>query len=49
MPDFANSCTDMSDGLLKSLKMIGDNSNLGFNIDLSKIEKLNKNTRESFR
>ena len=38
LPDFANSCTDMSDGLLKSLKMIGDNSNLGFNIDLSKIE-----------
>ena len=45
LPDFANSCTDMSDGLLKSLKMIGDNSNLGFNIDLSKIE-INKNTRD---
>jgi len=44
LPDFANSCTDMSDGLLKSLKMIGDNSNLGFNIDLSKI-KINKDTR----
>jgi len=45
LPDFANSCTDMSDGLLKSLKMIGDNSNLGFNIDLNKIE-INKNTRD---
>ncbi len=44
LPDFANSCTDMSDGLIHSLKMINDKSNLGINVEINKI-KLNEQTK----
>lgn len=45
LTDFANCCTDMSDGILKSLKKITNQSDVGANIYLDKIiinSELNK-------
>jgi len=38
LPEYANSCTDMSDGILKSLKTISKKSNIGGTINLEKIK-----------
>jgi thiamine-monophosphate kinase len=45
LPDFAHSCTDMSDGLINSINMITKKSNLGAKIKLEKI-KINKETSD---
>jgi len=42
LPDYANSCTDMSDGLLKSISLITKKSNLGAKINLDDIVLDNK-------
>lgn len=42
LTEYANSCTDMSDGILKSLKTISKKSNVGGTINLEKI-KINTN------
>ena len=42
LPDYANSCTDMSDGLLKSINLITKKSNLGAKIKIDDIAVDNK-------